>query len=114
MATLTRRISEEVTRYPLQRGGEDAQGNPIVTHGPGETIGIYVFDPGSSTEPRISGRDAVVTEPKLFLPYGSPFGAGDQCEVRGARYNVEGEPLQWRHPRDGPKCDVVSLRRVDG
>lgn len=114
MATLTREITETVHRFPFNGGGEDAQGNQLEEFGDAEAVGIYAFDPGGSKEPGAGGRDAVVTEPTLYLPFGSPFSPHDECEVRGHRYSVEGEPAQWVHPRHGPRGDVVKLRRVDG
>lgn len=114
MAALTREITESVQRYPYTGDGEDTQGNQIEEFGDAVEVGIYAFDPGGSKEPGTGGRDAVVTEPTIYLPFGSPFKPHDECEVRGHRYSVEGEPAQWVHPRRGPQGDVVKLRRVNG
>ncbi|QAB17482.1 hypothetical protein Leucomu_05700 [Leucobacter muris] len=114
MALVKRKISEYITRYPYQGGGEDSQGNEIEGFGPGQQLGIYAFDPGGRSESSEPGRDAVVTEPTIYLPPGSPFAPHDECVVRGKRYAVEGEPADWVHPTRGPKCDVIRLRRADG
>lgn len=114
MALVERRISEYITRYPYEVSGEDSQGNEVEGFGSGHQLGIYAFDPGGRSEPSESGRDAVVTEPTIYLPPGSPFAPHDECMVRGRRYAVVGEPADWVHPSRGPQGDVLKLRRVDG
>lgn len=110
-----RRISEHISHHPYEGSGEDSQGNPYEVWGENpEPVGIYAFDPGGSAEPSEAGRDAVVTQPTIYLPPGHPVQAHDQCTVRGNRYDVDGEPAQWVHPRRGSIGDVIKLRRVDG
>ena len=115
MALVERKISEYVTRYPYQGAEEDAQGNESESWGEDpDPIGIWAFDPGGISEPREPGRDAVISEPTIFLPTGSPFGAHDECLVRGKRYQVVGDPADWLHPSRRLNGDVIKLRRVDG
>ncbi len=107
-------ISEYVTRFPYVGAEEDTQGNRVETFGTGERAGIFVFDPGGSTEPRTDGRDPVVTEPVLYVPYDTPFEEHDECLARGKRYAAVGATARHKHPTDGEKVAVVKLRRVDG
>lgn len=107
-------ISEYVDRLPYLGEVRDADGDLVDAWGDPERLGVFVFDPGGSREPLIAGQDRVVTEPSILLPYGSPFAPFDKCVARGKTYQVEGEPAQWAHPSDGPKTDVVRLKRVTG
>lgn len=114
MGLLKRKISEYVTRHPLVRGATDSQGNEIESFGPDEPgIGIFGFDPGGSSvqEP---GREAYISSPTIYMPFGSPFRHQDECTVRGKRYTVEGDPADWVHNTYGPIGDAVKLRRADG
>lgn len=79
-----------------------------------EPLGIWVFDPGGSHEPLIPGQQRVITEPTIYLPYGSGIGAYDKCVVRGKTYLVEGDPAVWGNPEREPRGDKVTLKRVDG
>lgn len=109
-----REISEHVDRLPYLGEVKDADGDWVEAWGPAVSLGIFVFDPGGSGEPLIAGQQRVVTEPSILLPFGSPFEPFDKCVARGKTYQVVGEPAQWAHPTDGPKADVVKLKRVDG
>ncbi|WP_156174967.1 hypothetical protein [Leucobacter sp. Ag1] len=113
MGLVQRRISEYVTRHPQTTGARDSHNKPVTGWGPDEQIGIFGFDPGSSTVVQ-PGREAVVTTPTLYGPFGMPFKHGDACTVRGELYLVEGEPAAWKHPRYGEIGTVVHLRRADG
>lgn len=109
-------MSEVVQRVPYVSGVVDAHGNE--TEGWGEPVtlsGVYGFDPGSSSEPRLPGQDRVVVEPSLYGPFDMPFLPRDRAVVRGLTYEVEGEVRRWRHMRSNREAGaVVSLRRVDG
>lgn len=109
-----RQISEYVDRLPYLGEVKDGDGDLVEVWGDPERLGIFSFDPGGSQEPVIAGQQRVVTTPTIFMPFGSPFLPFDKCVARGRTYQVEGEPAQWVHPTDGPKVDVVHLKRVDG
>lgn len=113
---MARKITMIVQRLPFIPGALDAHGNEIEDWGPSEDVGIYEFNPGSSSEPRVSGHDRVIVEPELFGPYGLPFAPFDKCIVDGATYAVEGEAARWRNGQAGGITPgaVVKLRRVDG
>lgn len=111
-----RRITRTVQRLPFIPGAEDAHGNEVEAWGDPVDVGVYEFNPGSSSEPRISGHDRVVVEPTLFGPYDIQFETFDKCLVDGKTYQVEGEVARWRNGQSGGITPgaVVNLRRVDG
>lgn len=103
-------------RIPYLAGVVDAHGNETESWGDPVTLeGVYGFDPGSSSEPRLPGQDRVVVEPSLYGPYDMPFLPRDRAVVRGLTFEVEGEVRRWRHMRSNRLAGaVVGLRRVDG
>ncbi len=109
-------MTELVQRIPYEGSTEDAHGNETETWGEPVTLtGVYGFDPGSSSEPRIAGQDRVIVEPALYGPFDMPFLPRDQAMVRGVTYEIEGVVRQWKHMRTNREAGaVVSLRRVDG
>lgn len=109
-------MGEVVQRVPYVGAGEDVYGNEIATYGTAVTLtGVYGFDPGSSSEPRIAGQQRVIVEPTLYGPFDMPLLPRDKVIVRGSTYEVEGEVRQWKHMRTNREAGaVVSLRRVDG
>lgn len=109
-------MSEPVQRVPYVGAGEDAHGNEVETWGaPVSLVGVYGFDPGSTSEPRLAGHDRVIVEPTLYGPFDMPFQPRDRVIVRGDTYEVDGKVRQWRHMRSGHEAGaVVTLRRVDG
>ena len=109
-----RPISEYVEHGAFNEGAEDATGNPIEDWFPLVTVGVYAFDPGSSSEPR-EGNDRVIVEPTVYLPASAVFGPRDVVWARGKRYLVEGETREWVHPTDTTRrANVATLRRIDG
>lgn len=109
-----RRITEQVKRFAFADGAEDAHGNPVESWGSAVSVGIYAFDPGSTSEPRMPGHDRVIVEPTIYGPYGLPFEPRDRCEARGELFEVEGVTRDWKHPTGLTPGSVVTLRRVVG
>lgn len=109
-------MGEVVQRIPYEGFGEDAHGNETASYGPAVILeGVYGFDPGSSSEPRLAGQQRVIVEPTLYGPFDMPLASQDRVIVRGLTYEVEGEVRRWRHMRSNHEAGaVVSLRRVDG
>ena len=109
-------MSEVVQRVAYAGAAEDAHGNVTDGWGPPVTLeGVFGFDPGSSSEPRLPGQNRVVVEPSLYGPYDMPFLPRDRAIVRGLTYEVEGEVRRWKHMRSNRLAGaVVTLRRVDG
>ena len=107
-------ISEYVQHEVFIAGAEDDTGNTVEAWFPAVTVGIYAFDPGSSSEPR-EGNDRVIVEPTLYMPSDVVMSPQDLVTVRGKKYPVEGETREWVHPTDPTRrANVVNLRRVDG
>lgn len=110
-----RRVSETVLleRF-LGDNVIDDHGNDGEAWAAAEPVGIYAFDPGSSSEPREPGHDRVVVEPTVYMPAKAEFAPRDRVTARGKLYEVEGETRVWRHPNGRQRGNVATLRRVDG
>jgi len=112
---MRRRVTKTVQRWPYVAGVKDAHGVLTEGWGPTENVGVYEFDPGSSSEVRQPGQNRVIVEPKLYGPIDMPFQPRDKCVVDGKMYMVEGEPAKWHHGQANYSPGaVVNLRRVDG
>lgn len=109
-------MGESVQRVPYVGSTEDAHGNETATYGAAVALtGVYGFDPGSSSEPRIAGQSRVIVEPALYGPYDMPFLSRDRAVVRGATFEVDGEVRKWRHMQSNREAGaVVTLRKVTG
>lgn len=110
---MVRRVSEYVLREAFVAGAEDAHGNPVEAWLQAVTVGVYGFDPGSTSEPR-EGQARVIVEPTLYMPDGVVFEHRDKVTVRGVTYDVEGVTREWRHPDGRRPGNVVSLRVAEG
>lgn len=108
-----RRVSEIVQLESFAGEGEDAHGNEAETWGAAVEVGIYAFDPGSSSEPR-DGGDRVIVEPTVYMPPAVVFAPRDRVTVRGIKYEVEGVTRQWVHPSGSSKGNAATLRVVSG
>lgn len=107
-------ISEFVDHEVFVADGEDDTGNTVESWLPAVSVGVFAFDPGSSSEPR-QGNDRVIVEPTLYVPAGLVMASRDRVVARGDRYEVEGETREWVHPTDATRrANVVTLRRADG
>lgn len=73
------------------------------------------FNPGDSSEPVQTARNAVITKPEVYAPDGADVLAGDRMVVRGVTYEVAGRPARWISPFTGwaPGL-VVQLDLVEG
>lgn len=110
-----RPISEYVKHAVFVPGPPDAHGNPEKAWGIPATVGVFAFDPGSTSEPREPGHDRVIVEPTLYMPETAVFGPQDEVIARGKRYEVEGETREWVHPTEPTRrANVCTLRRVEG
>lgn len=109
-------MSEVVFRSAFVGGVVDAHGNESEGWGaPVQLSGVYGFDPGSSSEPRLAGHDRVIVEPTLYGPFDMPFLPRDRAVVRGVVYEVEGPVRRWKHMRTNREAGgVVTLREVSG
>lgn len=111
---MTRIIGEYVQHQVYDATGTNTHGNPVKAWGTPSQVGVYAFDPGSSSEPREPGGDRVIVEPTLYAPSTAVFDANDRVTARGLLYEVEGDTRQWIHPDGSQKGNVITLRRVEG
>ena len=111
---MPRLVSEYVSHQRFIPGDIDEHGNAVDVWGAPVQVGVWAFDPGSSSEPRLPGQDRVIVEPTVFWPVGAVFGAHDRVTARGLLYEVEGETRVWRHPSGTFQGNAATLRRVEG
>lgn len=73
------------------------------------------FNPGQSSEPVQTARNAVITRPEVYAPADADVLAGDRLVVRGVTYEVDGRPQSWVSPFTGwaPGL-VIVLKDVEG
>lgn len=109
-----RQISEYVDWQAYIAGATDAHGNEIDSWADAVSVGVYAFDPGSTSEPQEPGADRVIVQPAVYMPTGTVFGAHDRVTARGLRYEVDGETREWHHPSGRRPGNVATLRRVEG
>lgn len=110
-----RRISETVQHEVFQPDAEDAHGNPVEDWADPVDLGIYAFNPGTTSEPFLPGHDRVVTQPAIYVPEGATIGPRDKITVRGVTYDVDGVTLDFRNPYDSSMDGLqVNLRGTDG
>ena len=116
--TLTVSHGELVTVLRRTVTGQDSYGNDTVTWTEEDVAGVPVW-PGDANaaggNERVQARDMVLTGMTVGLPYGFAITAYDRIRVRGAVYEVNGEPASWRSPLTGTEAGViVSLTLVQG
>lgn len=107
-----RDITETVQYEAPDDTATDAHGNPRTEWADPVDVGIFEFDPGSTSEPR-EGQNRVIVEPTLYLPPDVVLAPAGRVTARGRLYQVEGETREWRR-RGEPIGNVATLRRVDG
>lgn len=110
-----RRISEYVAHEAFQAGAEDAYGNPKEAWASPVQLGIYAFNPGTTSEPFLAGHDRTITQPAIYVPEGTVIGPMDRVTVRGVVYPVDGVALDYRNPYDSSMDGIqVNLKAVTG
>lgn len=73
------------------------------------------FDPGSSVEQLDTARNPIDSSPKVYDPSYADVVAGDRLVCRGKTYDVDGDPLVYRHPMTGwSPGQVISLKLREG
>lgn len=109
-------VGETVYRLRGNPGGTDDYGDPVTsTEGRTafKTLAPVAFN--RSVEAGGRGRTGTVTGITIYLPAGSDVRASDQWEVRGSRWDVDGEVADWRSAAGSPVGGVeVALRRAVG
>jgi hypothetical protein len=99
---------------------QDEYGNDIPSPPTEQTVHGCAVWPGTAASDRASKelvgeRNSVTYGLVVFLPAGVVITPADQVIVRGALYEVDGEPGAWRSYLTGTVAGTqVSLRRVEG
>jgi len=109
-----RAITETVQHAVCTAGADDRHGNASKTWAAPVPVGVYAFDPGSTSEPREPGLNRVIVEPTVYLPPDVVFAPDDRVTARGKVYEVEGDTREWRHTDGTLRGNVATLRRADG
>lgn len=108
---------ETVTRIRAgASAGNDRYGNPIPGTPAETTIAGAFFAPGGTQEPVQTGRAAVIAEPEVYFPGLWPdIVPTDRLRIRGAVYEVQGDPGDWESPwSTGLGGLAVRLKKVAG
>lgn len=109
--TVTRQRADQV---PNRYSGDD-ESEPDWQFYSELDIDGCAFNPGTSSEPLETGRNAVLTRPEVYAPPGADVLAGDRLVVRGVVYEVDGDPADWRSPFTGWRPGlVIRLKVKDG
>jgi len=97
---------ETVTIVTAATDADPYSGDDATTGSEVEVSGVGV-EPRPSGEPTQDARNAVTSGFTLYLPAGTVIGPQNRVEVRGATYDVLGEPAVWRSPFTGWEPGVV-------
>lgn len=110
-------FGETVTVLRAPVGALDDYGNPVDDW----AVATSTLIAGCALAPRYEaesgGADnpAVIVGFQLYAPPGSDIRATDRITVRGATFEVQGQPGEWSNPFTGVDFGVeVALSRVEG
>lgn len=95
--TVVRRVRQQ---NPDGTWARDPRGNAVYVDERVDIPGCSV-QPGSSQETDAEGRVQITTTTTIFAPLSFPAGPVDAVEFDGLRWNVQGRPQRWEHPRLG-------------
>jgi hypothetical protein len=96
----------------LDEYGNDVPGAVTAQIVPGCTVWPATATTGTET---VGELNSVIVGLVAFLPPGVMLTPADQIVVRGALYEVDGEPGWWRSYLTGTQAGTqVTLRRVEG
>lgn len=111
-----RYVSEYVQLAKYQGAGENAHGNDVESWGTPSDLGIYAFNPSTSSEILIDGHThRVESSPTIYLPVGSGVGKQDKILARGEEFTVDGVEAEFRNPYDSSMDgDSIQLKAVSG
>lgn len=111
-----RRISETVQHEVFVPGGEDPRGNEIESWATPVSLGIYAYNPSSSSEILIDGHmHRVESAPMLYVPSSAVVGNRDRITARGKQFYVDGDPADYRNPYDPAMNGLaIKLKAVSG
>lgn len=111
-----RYISETVQLVKFAGSSEDAHGNAVAGWGAPTNLGIYAFNPSTSSEVLVDGHmHRVESSPTIYVPVGSGVAPRDRIVARGITYVVDGVEAAFRNPYDSSMDgDSIQLMVVTG
>ncbi|HLP97658.1 MAG TPA: hypothetical protein VK149_04355 [Sideroxyarcus sp.] len=93
--------------------GTNAHGNP--TYSTSEIlVRDALFAVGSTTEPADVARDHIDSRVTLYLPHGTVIQDGDVFEIRGSRWEKDGDALDYPTVNGFEVGVVVNVKRRRG
>lgn len=93
----------------------DVYGNETLDWGNAEERDVIGHvQPVAAPEEIASGRDAIVTRYRAWLPAGDPVTGYDRIVYDGQTYEVDGDPERWPSATGGLDHVSLLLVRVEG
>lgn len=108
--TVIRRVRQRDENDPT-KWARDGRGNAVYADEQVPVPGCSV-QPSAGTETDTEGRVQVTTSTTIYAPLSWPGGPIDAVDIDGTRYEVQGRPQRWDHPRLGHV--VVTVQEVSG
>lgn len=111
-----RRISEYVQHEVYNGAGQDPKGNDVESWAPAVELGIYAYNPSTSSEVLIDGHaHRVESSPTLYVPSSAVVGNHDRITARGKSFFIDGDPADFRNPIDSSMDGIsIKLKAVTG
>lgn len=106
--TVIRRVRQRADDGSWAR---DGRGNAVYTDERTDVPGCSI-QPSSGTETDAEGRVQVTTSTTIYAPLSFPAGPVDAVEFDGLRWEVQGRPQRWDHPRLGHV--LVTVQEASG
>lgn len=105
-------FGEPITVITRTKNGVDGYGDDTSTETSTTVTGAFA---PTSTAELTDGGDTVISQPQAYLPPGTVVTPTSVLVIRGNRYEVDGDPADWRQPFTGWNPGIaVPLRRVTG
>nr|DAW51550.1 MAG TPA: Minor capsid protein [Caudoviricetes sp.] len=92
---------------------EDDRGEYVTNSYDSHTIAGCSVQPGASVE-FTDRRDTVQITATLYASPGADIQAGDKIICGGRRYEVDGEPTQWKSPTGRVSHTLAALKTWEG
>lgn len=110
---MTAAFPVQVVLVRRTKGPLDALGNDTYIDSASAPVNA-VWAPGGSTE-QIQGRDTLTITGTLYVAAGTNLSHLDAVLVNGQRFEVDGDPIDWRSPLTGWAPGIeVRVRRAAG
>ena len=108
-------MTSNCTAVRIRPPGVDEYGDPVDDDADRLTIEGASVAPRSTSDITERGRFGVIVGLSLFAPYGTDIVHGDQVEVDGVLYEVDGDAGPWKSPFTQWEAGIeVALRRAAG